>query len=102
MSYESTRAEIMNEITEVKKVLKRVPTAEEFANAICTRESPKLYAKCPYCHEIHKHGAEAGAVLGNHGWRMSHCLHNSKSYFVNCVTIVPKKYLLSALKTLTN
>jgi hypothetical protein len=92
----------MNEIKEVKTVLKRVALPDEFAATICTRESPKLYVKCPYCHEIHKHGAEAGAVLGNLGWRMSHCNRNSKLYFLHCVGIVPQKCLVKSLKTLSN
>ena len=100
MSYESTRAEIVNEITKVKTVLKRVPTAEEFALVICERSTGKVYVACPYCPKIHLHGSEVGAVIGKIGWRMSHCENNSKMYYIQSEGIVPKAHLSKALKHL--
>lgn len=102
MSYESVKVELINEINETKQVLKRIPSAEEIANCVCLSESPKLYARCPYCGEIHQHGSEVGILIGSVGWRFSHCKSNKRMYYLEIVNIVPKKYLPSALKTLRN
>lgn len=102
MTHEQNRAELINEINEVRHVLPRQPLAEEFANCICLSESPKLYARCPYCDEIHQHGSEAGIILGKVGWRLSHCESNKRMYYLQIVGISPRKNLKQALRTLRN
>ena len=70
------------------------------ANCVGIVGTQKLYARCPYCGCIHQHGAEDGAKLGDIGTRLSHCIRNSKSYYLRCVGIVPKALLSKALKVL--